>query len=102
MDIATDYDFKKSRIYNNAISSFAWGLWHDSACRKKGCNYDVKEAICGYERCIELNPQKFNLYGIQNMEVFSGIRTFGQDKRPKVSLVEASKLRLQNLKRELK
>lgn len=102
LDITTDYDFKKSRIYNNAISSFAWGLWHDSACKKRGCNYDVKEAICGYERCIELNPQKFNLYGIQNMEVFSEIRTFGQDKRPKVSLVEASKLRLQNLKKELK
>lgn len=55
-EIPTDFTLQRSKAYDNAAMSFAWGVWHDEFIGKKGCKHDRDEAILGYERCIELDP----------------------------------------------
>ena len=100
--IDTNYNFTESTAYNNGLSSFAWALWHDSECGKKGCTYDDDEAIKGYEKCVELDAKQTNRYGIHKMSIFSSIVYYDKDdtkkKKPIVNIKEAAELRLKTLK----
>lgn len=49
-----EYKFEESYAYNNAKSSFAWGLWSDPDSSARGKNKNKAHAIAGYLRYIEL------------------------------------------------
>jgi len=104
----TNYTFEKSRVYNDSKGSLAWGLWHDDL-GKKGCKKNKKEAIKGYERCLE-NLKRQNKEGTINWNKINKIpslshlfyydKTDVEKKKPNVKVKAVAEDRLKKLKLE--
>lgn len=75
--ISTDYVFKNSAAYTNAIYCFAWGLWHDPDLNKSGCKKNIQEALDGYKQMLALIPDNYNVcnrYNVHKMETFNDLK----------------------------
>lgn len=51
------FKFEKSRAYDKASMSYAWGSWHDPDSKRKGTRKDAEQAKIGYKRFLELAPK---------------------------------------------
>jgi predicted chitinase len=56
--ISTEYSFSSSKVYNEMLACFGWGIWHDPETDKEGCTKDNEKAKEGYNRFIELHDQR--------------------------------------------
>ncbi|PKQ60397.1 hypothetical protein BZG01_21025, partial [Labilibaculum manganireducens] len=65
------YGYEGSRVRLNSHYSFGWAIWHDSKFSSKtGVAKSDTEALAGYEKVIELNSTKKNIYDILNIAAF--------------------------------
>ena len=95
----SDFEFEKSRGYNERRASFAWGLWHDPALDKDGCTKNKDKAIAGYKRFLELTPENFadtNWYQIKFISLFSSLK-YTVGRKSYVKVLDVAKLRLEKL-----
>lgn len=104
-DKKTDYKFSDSKAYNVKKAAFAWGLWHDSAFDKKGCEKSKEKAIEGYQRYVDMTTStddETNWYGISGLSEFSDLvytKVISGKVKKFVNVRKAAEKRLKDLKK---
>ena len=100
-DKKTEYDFTKSKGYDEKKCSFAWGLWHDPIFTKDGCEKSKEKAIEGYQRYVDLtqsNDTTTNYYGIAKYKHFEDLVVTDKKGVKKIKVRDAALQRLKELK----